>query len=162
MQDETVISAARQTPATEAVARIGLDNGISFNIDEASLPLQIGRGTECDICIPSGHVSRKHCELYMINGVLCLKDTSSNGTVIDKRVVKQASVSILEPTNVVFAGEVTITISPRTPGKNLDAIADEDNRGDSNRRGNDRRRRQVIVNFERRAGDDRRLGDRRA
>ncbi|HKI73238.1 MAG TPA: FHA domain-containing protein [Pseudomonadales bacterium] len=164
LQEKTII---RSEP-TEArpVARIQFDNGITFAVNEVTLPITFGRSNECDICIPSGHVSRRHCELYLVNGVLCLKDTSSNGTVIDNRVVKQESVSIRNPTSVLFAGEVNIKIIPTSAEDPLNEERRREQRRNDERRRNDRRecdRRKsaVVVNFERRESDDRRTGDRR-
>lgn len=165
LQERTVIRGA--PTAQLPIARIELDNGISFSIEEANLPVTIGRATECDICIPSGHVSRHHCQLYMVNGVLCLKDTSSNGTVIDDRVVKQGSVSIQGPTTVSFAGEVRIQILPTTGRgavREERRHRNERRQGDrraSERREGDRRHSNIIVNFERRTQDDRRTSERR-
>ncbi|MDZ7686262.1 MAG: FHA domain-containing protein [Gammaproteobacteria bacterium] len=90
------------SPAT----RIEFDNGISFSINEGSLPLSIGRDSSCDIRIASGHVSRHHCELFRRDGRLFLRDTSSNGTTVDNRVVRQSSVTIDRRTPVLLADEV--------------------------------------------------------
>jgi len=162
-------SPTRLTVDRKPVARIELDNGIGLSIDEASLPLIIGRDANCDIYIPSGHVSRRHCELYLLGGVLCLKDTSTNGTIINKRIIRQSSVSIKGPTAVVFASEVLMTVTPYQDGKKVTGEdTDEEkrimrDRRRSDRRQGDRRQNVITVNFERRNGIDRRTGeDRRA
>lgn len=161
MQDKTLIASARHAATDGPVARIALDNGISFNVEAANLPLLIGRSADSDICIPSGHVSRHHCELYMVNGVLCLKDTSSNGTVVDNRTVRQESISIQSTATVVFAGEVKITITPSDGSATPRTQPPREERRGGDRRGDDRRQKKVIVNFERRVSEDRRTGDRR-
>lgn len=156
--DETIVRGHRQTRTQASVARIQLESGISFSVQEANLPLSIGRAADCDICIPSGMVSRRHCELFLLNGVLCLKDTSSNGTMIDQRVVKQGSVSIQDETSVTFAGEVGIKITPCNTRSTQPAV----DRRKRDRRQRDRRQQVVVVDFERRkASNDRRTGDRR-
>ena len=152
LQNRTVI---REQRACRSGARIELENGISFAVAERNHPIRIGRADDCDICIPSGHVSRHHCELYWVNGVLCLKDTSSNGTVIEDRVIRQESVSIQSPTSVVFAGQVMIRIVPVE-----EYILGGEDRRRRDRRSIQRRRSISIVDFDRRYFD-RRSGDRR-
>lgn len=98
--------------ASGAATRVELDNGISFSIDEASLPITIGRDASCDIHISSGHVSRQHCELYVRDGRLFLRDTSSNGTTVDDRLVKQSSVTIDRRTRVLLADEIKMVLTP--------------------------------------------------
>lgn len=154
MEDETILR-GQFDPSTTSVARIELDNGISFTVPMSNLPITIGRAADCDICIPSGMVSRHHCALYLVNGILCLKDTSSNGTLIADRLVKQATVSIQHSTSISFAGEVYIRIVPTRYGTRQD-------RRRTPRRDTDRRQRVVFVNFDRRrANSDRRTNERR-
>lgn len=155
MEDKTAI---REEPEPTAIARIELESGIRISIQPANLPLTIGRATDCDICIPSGTVSRHHCELYLVNGVLCLKDTSSNGTMIGERLVKRGSISIRGITSVNFAGDVGIRIIPAIARR---PKVREDRRRNERRQG-DRRQKVIIVSFDRRKpGNDRRTIDRR-
>ena len=107
--DQKTVIGSLQTQK-QRVATIELDGGISFSVNEGSLPLLIGRGSDCDICIPVSHVSRHHCELFLANGELCLKDLSSNGTLIGGRNVHNESVLLEDRTNVFFAGETKIAI----------------------------------------------------
>lgn len=154
-----VILSAREEPVQRPVARVELENGIGINVLESSLPLTIGRSGSCDISIPSGHVSRRHCEIYLVNGVLCLKDTSSNGTTIGKRKIRKESVSIKGRTTLMFADEVKLTITPAVATEIQGA---DDQRHREQRRGGDRRQRSVVVSFERRSNRERRDGDRRS
>ncbi len=49
-----------------------------------SQSLTIGRDTQCDIAIPMPHISRKHAQIYFLDGELRIKDlNSSNGTFIN-------------------------------------------------------------------------------
>ncbi|MBD3648121.1 MAG: FHA domain-containing protein [Pseudomonadales bacterium] len=145
------------------MARIELENGVSFAIDENSLPLRIGRDSNSDICLPFSHVSRHHCELYLLGGTLCIRDTSTNGTRVDNRTIREESVSLRRPTSVLLANETRLTISP--------CIVTEINEDDSpwrpERRENDRRtyeRRQMArpVEVDRRVYNERRFAERRA
>ncbi len=156
MSDEHTVTRPRRVRRN--VARIGLANGISFTLTEDSLPVVIGRDRTCDICIPSGHVSRRHCELYLINGVLCLKDTSTNGTSVGNRTVRQESCSIKEATEILLAGETRITVTPEAEA--APAVRPAERRG-SERRSHDRRESSVVVRLDRRDPDNRRGGSRR-
>ncbi len=146
-------------PTARAATRIELENGISFSINEDSLPLSIGRDSSCDIRIPSGHVSRHHCELFLQDGRLCLKDTSSNGTIVDNRLIKQSAVTIDRRTRISLADEVTMTVSPaadipvRASGNGRAATPSADEPGQDRRQGNDRRQHSIVVAFERRSSD---------
>jgi pSer/pThr/pTyr-binding forkhead associated (FHA) protein len=152
-------------PAAHIVARIELDNGVTFDVNEASLPLRIGRDRACGLRIPSGHVSRQHCELDQVNGVLFIKDTSSNGTSVGRRTIKQESVSIQEPTAILLAGEARLMVTPGE-AERLKTPIREERRSSSDRRAEDRRQderrhKNVVVDFERRRDETRRRNNRR-
>jgi pSer/pThr/pTyr-binding forkhead associated (FHA) protein len=55
----------------------------------------IGRSRECDVCIPSAAVSRRHCLLCVSAGQVTIEDLSShNGTFLNKeRVVSKTRVN---------------------------------------------------------------------
>ena len=156
-----MIDAPRENTARPAT-RIELDNGVSFSVDDASLPLTIGRDSSCDIHISSGHVSRKHCELFLKDGRLFLKDTSSNGTTVDDRLVRQSAVNIDRRTRVLLADEIKMILTPledRSSDSNAPETGARPTNSQADRRnGKDRRQRNVIVSFDRRSG----TGERRA
>ncbi|MDA0979423.1 MAG: FHA domain-containing protein [Proteobacteria bacterium] len=95
------------------IAKIELDNGVSFAIEDFQLPLTIGRGKSCDIRINEPYVSRQHCELFMGTGrTLCLKDMSANGTIVNRRSVGAGeSVKISRHSHLEFAGEYSMTVT---------------------------------------------------
>lgn len=63
----------------------------------------IGRNRECDIQIPLGVVSRRHCELEIEGDIVTLRDLgSSNGTYLNNRRVQEVEIS---------AGD-TVTVGP--------------------------------------------------
>lgn len=94
------------------IAKIELDNGFSFAIQDNQLPLTIGRSKSCDIRISEPFVSRQHCELYLEKGnTLCLKDMSANGTMVDNRTLLGETVRIDRPTHVTFADEIGLTVA---------------------------------------------------
>ena len=160
LNDRTQLRRVRvvEQPAHKPVAHVEFENGIVVNVLASSLPLTIGRSASCDLSIPSGHVSRKHCELSMAGGVLRLKDTSSNGTQVDDRTIHNETVSITRRTEIMFAGDVRIVITPTLQ----ECVSETDRRSESDRRQDDRRQESVVVKFERRTDLERRLVDRRA
>ena len=70
----------------------------------------IGRREDCDLRIPLGDVSRKHCRLIKDDGVLRIEDLgSSNGTFINGERVQQAELAAgdtLQVGPVVFVAQV--------------------------------------------------------
>lgn len=55
--------------------------------------LIIGRSKNCDVVLPSNHVSRQHAQLYFHAGQLWVKDLgSSNGTFVNRKKVQEGVV----------------------------------------------------------------------
>lgn len=53
----------------------------------------VGRSSECDISLAAAHLSRRHAELNIVDGVLYVKDLgSANGTFVNGRQVSEARV----------------------------------------------------------------------
>jgi len=146
--DKTQVKAVRQPE--RRIARIELESGVNFTVTESSLPLQIGRERDCDITIPNGHVSRHHCELFMSNGVLCLKDTSSNGTLVGSQNIKDDSVTIHQRTAVVVAGDARLVITPLDELESVNDHRKNSERREDERREVERRQESIIVPFEQR------------
>ena len=97
---------------SRVIARLELENRMSIAIHESSLPVSIGRGNDCDISIPDSHISRHHCEVSSVNGVLCLRDMSANGTFVGDRRVTDESVTIPESCRINLGGSVNLTLMP--------------------------------------------------
>ena len=56
------------------------------------LPVIIGRGREASLTLPHPLVSRKHCELFEVNGNLMVRDLGSlNGTFVGSERVTEAA-----------------------------------------------------------------------
>ena len=63
----------------------------------------IGRNAECNIQIPLGEISRRHCEIAVKKDKITVRDLgSSNGTYVNNKRIQQAEVA---------AGE-TLTVGP--------------------------------------------------
>tara|TARA_R110002072_G_scaffold1780_13_gene15003 strand:- start:88589 stop:89092 length:504 start_codon:yes stop_codon:yes gene_type:complete len=157
--DKTQIKAVRQPQ--RRIARIELENGVNFTVTQSSLPLQIGREKDCDITIPSGHVSRHHCLLFMENGVLRLKDTSSNGTLVGSQNIKGDTVTINQRTAVIVAGDAKLVITPLDEVEAAKSRRKIVERREEERRAAERRQEDIIVPFEQRK-QSRRDGERRS
>ncbi len=138
------------------VARVELNGGISFSIYEGSLPLLIGRDPACGICVPQSQVSRRHCELYLEDDQLYLKDISTNGTTIGNRKLRGESVAIEGRTSVLMAKEPAITIIP----SDLEERRLKSDRRERIRRQAERRENTVVVDLEQRREARRRMNRR--
>ena len=97
----------------------------------------------------------------MVGGVLSLKDTSSNGTLVGHQNLKGTAVTIEQKTVLVLAGDAKLIITPLDgfePVQNRREVPDR--RGSEDRRNGERRKEQIIVPFYQRNGH-RREKDRR-
>ena len=81
----------------------------------------------------------------MANGVLCLKDTSSNGTLVGSQNIKDDSVTIQQRTAVVVAGDARLVITPIDEIESINS-----RRKNEDRREDARRQESIIVPFEQR------------
>jgi len=64
----------------------------------------IGRQTDCQIRIPTGEISRHHCEVSVSDGKISIRDLgSSNGTYVNRRRVTQAE---LQAGDLVALGDM--------------------------------------------------------
>lgn len=157
--DRTLIKPAIQT--NQLVVRIELDNGIILSIDQDKLPMNVGRGPDCDIRIPQGSVSRHHCELFVKNNILFLKDTSANGTLVGGKRIRGESVSIESATKIVFAEDAIMTVIPSGLGDETRVMEIDSDRREADRRQSKRRSNVYVVDFERRSDTTRRVCQRR-
>ncbi len=112
MEDLTQAPSAASASKARPAIRITLQNGISFVVDAASMPLVIGRSRKCGLCLPFPHVSREHCELVIVGDLVCARDTSTNGTVVDDEVVRGDIVALHKTARLNFAGQVTLIVEP--------------------------------------------------
>ncbi len=72
------------------------------------LPMTIGRGREADLTLAHPMVSRLHCELYEVDGTLCIRDMGSlNGTFVGDIRITEAS---LESGDVLTIGEAVFKV----------------------------------------------------
>lgn len=85
-------------------------------------PVQIiGRQTDCQIRIPSGAISRHHCEVHVDGPRVSVRDLgSSNGTFVNKRRVTQSD---LNPGDLIAVGDLVFVV--RVEGRPT-AIESED------------------------------------
>ena len=76
----------------------------------------IGRRRSCDLCIPLTSVSRRHCQLYIDDGVLKVRDLKSrNGTHLNGKRINEAA---LRPGDCIEVGSLAFVFQidgqPRT------------------------------------------------
>jgi predicted component of type VI protein secretion system len=83
----------------------------------------IGRREDCDLRIPLGEVSRKHCRLVRDGDTLKLEDLgSSNGTFLNGQRVQEA---LLSPGDTIQVGPVVfaVQIDGEPPEEELNPVA---------------------------------------
>lgn len=69
----------------------------------------VGRQSDCSVRIPSGQVSRHHCELAFHDGQLTVEDLdSSNGTFLNGKRVKKKR--LIHPGDLLQIGPITFTV----------------------------------------------------
>lgn len=53
----------------------------------------VGRSNDCDICLSAAHLSRRHAQLQVVDGMLFVKDLgSANGTFLNGKQIAEARV----------------------------------------------------------------------
>ena len=80
-----------------------------------NLPTVIGRSRDADLTVAHPMVSRQHCELFDVNGLLRVRDLGSlNGTYVGKERVREAD---LYPNDEITVGPLTFRIKYRFVGE---------------------------------------------
>jgi predicted component of type VI protein secretion system len=73
-----------------------------------TLPAIIGRSREADLTVAHPMVSRKHCQLHEVDGLVVIRDLGSlNGTFVDQKQVSEAA---LHPDAEFTVGPLTFRI----------------------------------------------------
>ncbi len=88
---------------------------------DLKLPTLIGRSREAQLTIAHPMVSRQHCEIYEVDGLLMIRDLGSlNGTVVEGQRISEAP---LCPANEFTVGPLTFRTEYEYDG-DLDAVPD--------------------------------------
>lgn len=92
------------------------------------LPTMIGRGRDADLTVAHATVSRHHCLIFELEGVLVVRDNGSlNGTIIDGQKVQE---SLLKPGQMLTIGPLTFRAeyehNGHFPDLNGDRLGDAD------------------------------------
>lgn len=75
---------------------------------EVNLPTVIGRSNDVDLPLRHALISRQHCELSELDGVVIVRDLGSlNGTFVDDERITEAE---LRPGNLLTVGSVTFRV----------------------------------------------------
>lgn len=79
------------------------------------LPTVIGRSREADLTVAHPMISRRHCELFEVDGFVMIKDLGSlNGTYVHgKRIAQEV---LLRPNDEFTIGPLTFRIEYEAPG----------------------------------------------
>jgi DNA-binding NtrC family response regulator len=72
----------------QITSRSGVTRGSSWHV--STKPLVMGRGLTCDVCIADPSVSRRHCEIFVEEDQIHLRDLgSSNNTLVNGAMVQE-------------------------------------------------------------------------
>jgi pilus assembly protein CpaF len=80
-------------------------------------PIWLGRDGECHIVLPSNSVSRRHASVELGVDGLIVHDHSSNGTLVENRLLKGEAWSIGERRCAAQIGPYTLHIQQELPGR---------------------------------------------
>lgn len=107
-------------------------NGDRKDVPVAKELVVLGRGEECDLRIPLGDVSRRHCEISLSQEQVSVKDlASANGTYVNSKRVNESPLAAgdrLAIGPVVFTVQIDgqpEEISPVKPRSEAPAEADK-------------------------------------
>ncbi len=90
-------------------AQLVLIEGGKTVVVRPKLPTVIGRNTEADVQVPDSMVSRRHCELYVYDGQLAVRDLGSvNGTLVNSHKIEQDT--FLSTGDTLTIGKVTFRV----------------------------------------------------
>jgi len=76
---------------------------------EVELPATIGRSRDADLTVGHRMISRKHCEAYLVDGLMMIRDIGSlNGTYVRGRRIREAP---LPPGEKFTIGPITFRVN---------------------------------------------------
>ncbi len=82
--------------------------GKSIQVDSMHTHCRIGRGKDCDLCVPGKFTSRQHAEIVFSHGIFHLRDQSTNGTGIifsdGRKVHLHREEAVLTEKGIIFFG----------------------------------------------------------
>jgi pSer/pThr/pTyr-binding forkhead associated (FHA) protein len=106
-----LVDPARSKVKSEATARwfvqviSGEHEGKKFHINGS---MTFGRSSKCELCFSDSELSRRHCEFYLKDDVLEVKDlASANGVMVNQQAVGTA---VLQPGDQVKMGSVKLLV----------------------------------------------------
>jgi len=110
-----LVDPAKTKPKAEAAARWflqvikGEHQGHKYHVTGS---MTFGRSVKCELCFSDMELSRRHCEFFLKDDVLEIKDlASANGVLVNHQKV---STAVLQPGDQVQMGSVTfLVIGPK-------------------------------------------------
>jgi pSer/pThr/pTyr-binding forkhead associated (FHA) protein len=94
---EFIVKIESQEPEATSDASVGSLTGQNGTFLDKVLPLKsgdniVGRGSECDVFVADGSISRKHAILHVAGDKITVRDMgSANGTVVDGKKIQDAT-----------------------------------------------------------------------
>jgi len=94
-----------------AIQLLSLADGPTILVDQSIL--LFGRHEECDVQLSSKKVSRRHCCLAVVDGVLMIRDLgSTNGVKVNGTTVREAA---LKPGDELVIGNFRYQVAGELP-----------------------------------------------
>ncbi|HEX3598440.1 MAG TPA: ATPase, T2SS/T4P/T4SS family, partial [Polyangiaceae bacterium] len=87
--------------------------GKSVRRVRADRPISVGRQSDCSVCVPDDHISRRHAVLHFSEKAIRVEDVSSNGTLAGKTLLCHESADVPYGTPILI-GVHTIYARPAT------------------------------------------------
>jgi pSer/pThr/pTyr-binding forkhead associated (FHA) protein len=120
-----LVDPAKASPKAQASARWflqvikGEHEGQKYHVTGS---LTFGRSVKCELCFSDQELSRRHCEFFLKDDVLEVKDlASANGVFVNQQKV---STAVLQPGDQIRMGSVTLlVIGPKVAAPQ---VVDED------------------------------------
>lgn len=119
--DPAKASVKTDAPATRWFLQViqGEHQGRKFHIHGS---MTFGRSSKCELCFSDLELSRRHCEFFLKDDVLEIKDlASANGVQVNQQKVRTA---VLQPGDQLKMGSVTLLVIG--PKVNASEMPDED------------------------------------
>lgn len=93
------------------VLKVGAGAPLSADIVR---PVTVGRDASCTLVVPDVRISRQHCLIEQREGKLVITDTSSNGTRVNGRLVKEAPLNVGDTVQLAAGVEGVVEEVPAT------------------------------------------------
>jgi pSer/pThr/pTyr-binding forkhead associated (FHA) protein len=91
------------------------------------LPVVVGRGDEAKFRVQQDSVSRRHCELFIKDDTVCVRDLgSTNGTILDGERIASSVATVVPPGAQIRVGGILFRVEYQSAAVATPAESHED------------------------------------